>query len=196
MLLCGGKDCMHECVCVCVCAFACVSFCANKCAHVYIPVCLRATTKDPSGPSHWMHQYETLLSFWTPFLKQLGGGVGPGQELRGVPFEVAAHAGSPQLKPFSRPLLSCIAVTKGDTLQLVCNDSSLLPSYLQRHRSPIQYGVITCATKRRKAQADFVDKLPGIRGLYPPAAGGAKGKITSEGAGWDLNRRTLLQHHP
>lgn len=56
-------------------------------------------------------------------------------------------------------------------------------SYFHLHSSPIQYSVIKRATKRVKTQADFGDKLPGIRGLYPGSsweeAGGAKAKVTS-----------------
>lgn len=63
--------------------------------------------------------------------------------------------------------------------------------------SAIQYSVIICGTKRVKTQADFGDKLPGIRSFYPGCswekAASTKAKVTSsEGAGWDLDWCTLF----
>lgn len=87
-------------------------------------VCLRERTKTPSGASHWVCQYEMLLSFSTPFWKQLGGGVGPGGEQQGVQFVAGGHAGSPQLKPFSVLWTSCATFTRGDAhIRLVCDHS-------------------------------------------------------------------------
>ncbi|KAK5870204.1 hypothetical protein PBY51_024858 [Eleginops maclovinus] len=57
-----------------------------------------------------------------PFLKQLGGGVGPGGERQGVPFEAETP---------SEAILStsvCTTLTKGHTLiHVVCDDSPPLP---------------------------------------------------------------------
>lgn len=54
--------------------------------------------------------------------------------------------------------------------------------YLHLHISPIQYRVITCGTKTVKTQADFGDKPPRIRGLYPgnswEEAGRAEAKVS------------------
>lgn len=133
------------------------------------------------------------LSFWTPFLKQHGGGVAPSGEQWGVPFEVATHAVSPRPNPFSLPQLSCTTLSRGDThCLLFC---------LHLHSSLIQCGAITRATKRAKTQEDFVDKLPEIRGLYPRSSWGSKGKghfgwRISEGAGGDLDRVELPPQHP
>lgn len=149
---------VHAYVPACVCAFACVTLRVCVC----IRVCVwEQRTKTPSGPSLWMCQYETLLSFWTPFLKPLRGGVGPGGERRGVPFEASAHAGSPQLTPFSPLQRGASLSPRGIWCVMI------LLSHSHLHGSPIQYGVITCATKRARTPADFVDKLAGIRGLYP-----------------------------
>lgn len=117
--------------CVCVCTFTCVTFLCRS-TRVFRVCLLRERTKTPSGVRRWMCQYETLLSLSGPFLKQLGGGVGPGGEQQGVQFEAGGHAASPQLKPFSLLWLSCATFTRRDThIHLVCVDSPPLPSPLQ-----------------------------------------------------------------
>lgn len=124
ILLCDEEECMHASVraCVCVCTFACLTFLCRRTCMWACSCVFESENKDSIWSEPLNVPVGNTLSFWTPFLKQLGGGVVPGGEQRGVPFEAATRAGSPQLKPFSPLQCSCTTLTRGDTL------SPLLPS--------------------------------------------------------------------
>lgn len=139
-------------------------------------VCLSTRTKSPSGPSHWMCQYETLLLFWGPFLMQLRGGVGPGWEQQGVSFYSAAHAGSHRVE--------AILTSTAELCHSHQRRQLFIYSYLHLHCTSIQYNIITRGTKKAKSQEDFVISSPGSEGFI---LGAAVKKL------WELRQRSLCR---
>lgn len=168
---------MYTCVdlCVCVCVFPCVIVFVWRMCHVCVWEkeqrlhLVRAA--ECASMKHFCH---SRVPFWSTSEVEWGQEQsGEGSHLRRPLTQGASNwSQSGLVVPLSaettRAFIWCVMTP------LRC---------LRLHSSAIQYSAITCGTKRVKTQADFGDKLPRIRGLYPGSswreAGRAEAKVTS-----------------